>query len=294
VRAFLRRAGAAGGPPGERWRVADFDYWRFHWLRNVVERGLDDLFCWETGDGELVSVLLRGDPGVCHLHVAPEARSAALEEEMIDTAEAALAIAKDDGRMLWVWADEDDALRSGLLARRGYETYMSDHAKQHNRRHPLGDPLPEIRVPEGYAVRAMRPGDRPARSLASWRAFHPGEPDAGSDASGAWYRNVQSAPTYRSDLDCVVTARNAEIVSFATCYFDEGSREGVFVLVGTAAAHQREGLATAAAAAVLRGLKRLGARAAYVASVEPAAHAFYASVGFVECRRAQAWRKRLA
>lgn len=34
-------------------------------------------------------------------------------------------------------------------------------------------------VPDGYTIRAMGPPDEhPARSWASWRAFHAGEPDA--------------------------------------------------------------------------------------------------------------------
>ena len=35
-------------------------------------------------------------------------------------------------------ADEDDALRGKVLSRRGFEAYMSDHAKEHNRRRPTG------------------------------------------------------------------------------------------------------------------------------------------------------------
>jgi len=296
IRSFLRAIVPLDGRPGGNWQAADFDYWRWHWMRNVVEREVDDLFLWEAFDDRIVAVLHHGDLGVCHLHVDPADRTEALEEEMIETAEADLAVAANDGgRILYVWTDEDDALRNGILERRGYENYMSDDVKQHNRRRLLTSPIPATPLAAGYAIRSMGEADElPARSLASWRAFHPGEPDGGCEASGAWYRNVQRAPLYRHDLDVVVIAPDGTVASFATCYFDDVSRTGVFVLVGTAGEHQRRGLAKAAMSEALRRLRWLGAEAAYVSSIEPPAHALYASVGFTEVRLAQAWRKWLA
>lgn len=215
---------------------------------------------------------------------------------MIDTAEAELSVATKDGeRVLYVWADEDDGLRNDVLAGRGFETYRNGHAKEHNRRRSLVDPIPEAPLALGYAIRSMGDADElPARSLASWRAFHPEEPDDGCEASGAWYRNVQRAPLYRRDLDVVAIAPDGAIASFATCYFDDATRAGVFVLVGTATEHQRRGLAKAAMTEALRRLRWIGAEAAYVSSTDPPAHALYASVGFTECRLAQAWHKRFA
>jgi len=291
IREFLRVIAQDEDRPGGAWQVADFDYWRWHWMKNVVERELDDLFLWETEEGDIMAVLHHGEPGVCHFHVDPERRAEALEEAMLETAEGELAVEAAGGRSLYVWADEKDDLRNAILERRGYETYMSAHSKQHNRQRFLDDPIPEVPLPDGYSIRSMNDGDLPARSLASWRAFHPGEPDDGCEASGAWYRNVQRAPTYRPELDVITISPDGDIASFATCYFDEGARSGVFVLVGTATAHQRRGLASAAVTEALRRLRSLGAESALVSSVEPPAHAFYESVGLTNVRLAQAWRR---
>ena len=92
IREFLRVIAQDEDRPGGAWQVADFDYWRWHWMKNVVERELDDLFLWETEEGDIMAVLHHGEPGVCHFHVDPERRAEALEEAMLETAEGELAV----------------------------------------------------------------------------------------------------------------------------------------------------------------------------------------------------------
>jgi hypothetical protein len=84
----------------------------------------------------------------------------------------------------------------------------------------------------------------PARSWASWRAFHPDEPDERYQG-WEWYHNIQRIPLYRRDLDVVAVAPNGEIASFCTVWFDDVTRTGVFEPVGTAPEHQRRGLGKA-------------------------------------------------
>jgi mycothiol synthase len=293
IRRFLRVLHELDAGPGGNWDVCTFDYWRWHWLENVVEREPTETRIWERADGEIVAVLNQGDPGVCHIHVHPTADSPALEEEMIDEAEARMFAKTPDGRsVLYVWADEDDSLRSEILARRGFDLYEGAHSTEHHGHRVLSDPVDDVPLPDGFVVRSMGgDGDLPARSLASWRAFHPGEPDEGCDKMGDWYRNLQRSPTYRRDLDVIAVAPAGEIASFAVCYYDESSRFGVFVLVGTAAAYQRKGLARAVMAEGLRRLRRLGARDAYVSWYEPPAGTLYESVGLKEEVRSRAWRR---
>jgi mycothiol synthase len=295
ARAFLRSLPRPGALPGGNWHVALFDYWRWHWLENVVERAPHELCIWEDETGEIVALLNQGDPGVCHLHAHPDCLSESLVQEMVATAEREYSTLSRSGeRVVCIWSMEDDLFLGGILERRGYETFESPHSVEHHGRRSLSVAVPEASVPAGFVIRSMGDADEhPRRSLASWRAFHPDEPDSGCDATGAWYRNVQRAPLYRRDLDVVAIAPNGDIASFAVAYFDDVAREGVFVLDGTAAAYQRLGLAKAVITEALRRLRWLGARDAYVNWYEPPAGALYESVGLHEERRGRCWMKRI-
>ena len=280
--------------PGAHWHVAEFDYWRWHWLENVVERSPGELCLWEADGGEIVAVLNQGDPGVCHLHVHPQHRTPALEQEMVATAEQEYSAPTDDGRrIVWVWAMENDAPLRAVLAQRGFRQWPGgEHSVEHHGRRLLIDPVHAAPVPEGFVVRSMGGEEElPRRSLASWRAFHPDESEDGCDKTGAWYRNVQRAPLYRRDLDVVAVAPNGDIASFATCYFDDVTRAGVFVLDGTAEPYQRRGLATAVMTEALRRLQHVGATAAYVSWYDEAAGALYEAVGFLDQQRGHVWAK---
>jgi len=292
AREFFRGLRIANPRPNETWHIADFDWWRWHWLENVVERPLA-FHGWESSTGEIAAVLVQGDPGVCHPMVDPKVTSAELRQEMLEIAESNYVYAAQDGRRItFVWADEKDAILSGVLEERGYGLSTGDHSVQRNAWRALPESPASALLPAGYIIRSMGDVDElPARSLASWRSFHPEEPDEGADLTGEWYRNVQRAPLYRRDLDVVAVAENGDIASFALCYFDDVSRTGVFVLVGTAPLHQRKGLGRAVMTEALRRLHHLGAIGAYAHWYEPVPGALYESVGFTDQEIGRAWRK---
>jgi mycothiol synthase len=131
-----------------------------------------------------------------------------------------------------------------------------------------------------------------ARSWASWKAFHPNEPDVAYEGWG-WYPNIQRAPLYRRELDIVAVASNGEVASFCTVWFDDVTRTGAFEPVGTAPAHQRQGLGKAVIGEGLRRLVCLGATLATVGSYNAPAHALYASMGFTSYDLAEPWVKEL-
>jgi len=293
VRAFLRTVQSMNPRPSGMWHVGVFDYWRWHWLENVVERSPHELRYWEDADGNMVSVLIQGDPGVCHPLIDPSLQTLELAHEMMSVAEEHLTTKDRDGhQVLFIWADERDDLLNSVLRERGFEKHQSAHSTEYHGWQALDrapDPTP---LPAEFAVRSMGDVDElPARSLASWRAFHPGEPDSGADLTGAWYTNVQRCPLYRRDLDVVAVAKNGDIASFSTCFFDDVSRTGVFVLDGTASAHQCKGLGKAVMTEMLRRLFHLGALGAYVSWYEAPARALYESVGFTDQEISKAWKK---
>jgi len=294
ARAFFRALRVTDPRPSEKWDVCDFDYWRWHWLENVVERPPHELRYWETPNRRIAAVLVQGDPGVCHPMADPKAATEDLLHEMLGVAESAFLTPLGDGRQgLFAWADDEDDLLNSVLESRGYGRHSRNHAMEYHGWQSLRDAPMTSEAPEGYILRSMGDVDEhPSRGLASWRAFHPDEPDEKADPEGSWYRNVQRAPTYRRDLDVVaVCEMSGEIVSFSTCYFDDVLRTGTIVLVGTASAHQRKGLGKAVVTETLRRLHWLGGIAAYVSWYEPVPGTLYESCGFTDQEIGRAWAK---
>jgi mycothiol synthase len=290
IRQFLREVFLLNGRRERSWQVYRFDYWRWHGIENLGHGCLEeDVFLWETDAGQIAAVLNREGPGEVYLQVHPSRRTPDLEEEMIDVAEEHLPVSRSDGRRrLRVWAAEHGSLRQEILLRRGYT--KSDWP-EYQRHRPLSVPIPEVPVPEGYTVRALGDVEElPARSWASWTAFHPDDPDEAYEGWD-WYPNIQRAPLYRQDLDIVAATPDGEIAAFCTVWFDDTTRTGAFEPVGTASAHQRRGLGKAVMCEGLRRLKRMGATLAFVGSYAAPAHALYASVGFTEYDLAEPWAK---
>ena len=193
-------------------------------------------------------------------------------------------------RRLCVWANEHDALRQEILLRRGY---ARAGWPEHRRQRSLEVPIPQAPVPSGYAVRPLGGTEElPARSWASWRAFHPDESDEGYEG-WEWYLNVQRVPLYRRDLDIVAATPDGEIASFCTAWYDDVTRTVCFDPVGTAPAHQRRGLGKAVMCEAMRRARRLGATTAYVGGLTVAANALYASVMSAEHELVEPWQKEL-
>ncbi|ACR80496.1 MULTISPECIES: GNAT family N-acetyltransferase [Kosmotoga] len=278
IRNFLRQTLILNELRQLNWHVARLDYWRWHVIENgdaydPVEKVT---YIWETPDGKIAAVLNPEGRGDAFLHVHPAFRTKKMEEEMIAVAEKHLANSCSIGRkVLYVWAHENDDLRKGILEGRGYtKTEIRDC--QHRR--SLAIPIPDASVAKGYVIRAL--GDEqeiPARSWASWRAFHPNEPDEKYDG-WEWYHNIQKQPLYRRDLDIVAVAPEGEIAAFCTIWYDDFTRTGYIEPVGTVPEHQRRGLGKTVMLEGLRRLKRMGAVVAFVSGFSTAANALYFSV----------------
>jgi GNAT superfamily N-acetyltransferase len=291
IRAFLRQVMLLNGLREQSWHVARLDYWRWHVAANCQDRAsIDDLvFLWEAADGQIAAVLNPEGTSDAYLQVHPELRTRELEEEMLGVAEEHLAADRDDGRMLEVWADVQDALRVDILKRRGY-TKGKWIGRQWRR--DLDAPIPDAPTPQGYTVRALGDVDElPARSWASWRGFHPDEPD--EDYQGwEWYLNIQRCPLYRRELDMVAVAPDGEIASICTLWYDDVTRSAYIEPVATVPEHLRRGLARATITEGLRRVQRLGATRAFVGGYEPGPNALYSSVLSAEHDAWEQWIKK--
>jgi ribosomal protein S18 acetylase RimI-like enzyme len=106
-----------------------------------------------------------------------------------------------------------------------------------------------------------------------------------------WYRNIQTAPLYRRDLDLVAVAPDGAVAALCTIWFDDVTRSAYFEPVATVPEHRRRGLARALLTEGVRRLERMGARTAHVGGYSQAANGLYQSVMGSEHELYERWVK---
>lgn len=280
MREFLRQVFLLNGRLERSWHVARLDYARWHTCLNCANVRLEEVaFLWESSDQLIAFAMPDGGRGEAHFCVHPALRTRELEEEMLDIAEQHLAAEKPDGsRALLVWAPEQDPIRQDLLSKRGYrkETWP-----EHQWRRDLDTPIPQVPVPAGYTIRPLGDGlELLERCYASGLGFHEGDTRIAVENRDdpTWYRNIQTAPLYRRDLDLVAVAPDGAIAAFCTIWFDDVTRSAYFEPVATVPAYQKRGLGKALLIEGLHRLQRMGATRAFVGGYSEAANALYRSV----------------
>jgi mycothiol synthase len=272
------------------WPLYRWDYWRWHVNANITHFKLQEaVSLWETDDNEIAALLNPDGYGEAFLQIHPRHRTAELVDEMLALAEQKFPVHNADSRsQLCIWAHEEDGILQDTLAHRGY---TKTNTVEYQRWQLLDRTITDVLLAEGYTLRTLGDdSELPIRSWASWRAFHPDEPDE-KYRGWEWYRNVQRAPLYRRDLDLVAAAPNGEIAAFTTIWYDEVTKTGAFEPVGTQPQYQRKGLVKALMTEGLRRMQNLGATMAYVSSYSTAAHAAYESVGFKQYDLCKMWKK---
>ncbi len=270
-----------------------WDYWRYHGIMNLGDGSLEQaVFIWETAAGQIAAVLNREEAGHAFLQVHPGFKTQALEEEMISCAEDNLRVDRyRGGPRLWVWSDSGDSLRQAILEKRGYQPF--DSWSEYQWLGDLEQPIPDSPVGNGNAIRPLDISvDLPSRCWASWRAFHPREPDEKYDPDCSWYLNIQKAPLYQPELDLVAVTPAGEVAAFTTAWYEEATRCGYFEPVGTVPEHQRRGLARSLMRKGMRRLKNLGATQVIVSGYNTAANALYRSVMGDSFETSVPWEKR--
>ena len=296
MRTFLREVFMLNNRLERSWPVARLDYARWHSLLNVAKVQMQEVvFLWEA-DGELVGfVMPDGGKGEAHLCVHPMLRTRELEEEMLSVAEERLAKEAGDGKQrLRAWSPEQDELLKQLLVERGYSRTEGTESVWRRR---LDEPIEDAPLAEGYTIRSLGDGiEILERCYASGLGFHQGDiriaVENRNDTS--WYRNIQTAPLYRRDLDLIVAAPDGSIAAFCTIWFDDVTRSGYFEPVATVPAHQKRGLGKALMTEGLRRLQRMGCTLATVAGGTPWANALYRSVMGPEHELYEPWVKEWA
>ena len=190
----------------------------------------------------------------------------------------------------WAEADavtalEHDTASIEALRARGY---VADESRWFDHMTRSLDDLPEPRVHDGYALRAVRGEDELLARTESHRAAW--EPSRVVPAS---YRAVMRAWPYRAELDWVAVAPDGTLAANCLCWLDEANRIVELEPVGTHPSHRRRGLAAAVCLAALKAAREAGADTGLVYPVNgfPAA-TLYESIGFRAISRHLTFRKR--
>jgi mycothiol synthase len=293
MRDFLRQTFLLNKRLERSWHVARLDYARWHSCLNCAQVRLEDvIYLWEDA-GNLVAILMPdGGPGEAHLLVHPILRTRELEEEMLNIAEERLAAINPDGlHKLYVWAPEQDRLRQDILGGQGY---IKGDWPEYQWRRQLGVPIPDAGLAPGYSIRSLEDGlELLERCYASGLAFHDGDIKLAINnrKDPGWYRNIQTAPLYRRDLDLVAIAPEGAIAAFCTIWFDDTTRSAYFEPVATVPEYQRRGISKALLTEGLRRLNRMGATTAFVSGYSAAANSLYQSVMGSEHELYERWVK---
>jgi mycothiol synthase len=292
IRDFLRQVFLLNDRRELGWQVARFDYWRSHSVLNLNDGSLEDVSIWEASNGQIAAVLNPEGLGEAHFSIHPNFYTPELAAEMVVTAEESLVVTQTEGgEKLTAWVNEHQTYLKEALVQRGFtQSGYTEYMRYRSLDAPILAALPSA----GYSLRSLGDGlELLERCYASGLAFHEDDLRIARDNrdNPQWYRNLQTAPLYRRDLDIVAIAPDGSVASFCTLWFDDVTRSAYFEPVATVPAHQRRGLGKAVMCEGLRRLKRMGATKAFVGSYSPEAHALYASVGFTEYDLLEAWEK---
>lgn len=150
--------------------------------------------------------------------------------------------------------------------------------------------LPDVAVPAGYNVRAVRAGEHELRSKVHRDAWSPT-----SKVTARAYERLMATPPYRPATDHVVVAPDGEWVASCCVWLDETTGVALVEPVGCVDAHARRGLATAASVSALTAARDLGATTGLVCprgdDDYPAPARLYRRIGFVPGARTRTYRR---
>ena len=206
---------------------------------------------------------------------------------MLDYAEKRLfGISEVGQRYVRTFVNNSDPKFEALVQSRGYQ-----RAPDYDRplsRFIIPDPVPEIALPDGFRLKSLQEeNDLYKIDRVLWRGFdHEGE---SSQENVEGRGKVQSAPSFRKDLNIVIEAPDGHFVTYSGTWFEGTNRYAYVEPVATDPAYRRRGLGKAA---VLEGIRRcgeLGATVAYVGSDL----AFYMAIGFEKMYTSQCWTRYL-
>jgi predicted N-acetyltransferase YhbS len=249
------------------------------------EKTLDNIGIWEDF-GEIVGVAhFESFPGEAFFEIHPKYTH--LKQKMLDYAENNLGGKDPEGRMcVLAFINDFDKDFEALVKSRGYEIFLP--LARPMTQLPIPQPFPPVSLPDGFLLKSLaEENDLAKLDRCIWRGFNHGDEPPAIDYTGR--KKMQSAPHFRKDLNIIVVAPDGNYVAYGGIWFEKTNKFAYIEPVCTDPDYRRRGLGTAA---VLEGIRRcgeLGAKVAYVGSVQP----FYQSMGFKKLFTCNCWRKYL-
>ncbi len=286
IRDFLRQVWRRTSDKTLNWNVARLDYNRWHVFKNCYELDLLDYIYICEHENKIIAVFISDCKNGYHLQVDPEYYCDEVFEILFVEFKKAI-----DNAEVWmklhIPAPEGDVVFEEALSNAGFKPTQWEEVR---REFVLEGNITPAKLFPGSKIRSLGSEEElPARSWASWRAFHPNEPDENYEG-WEWYKNLQLCPLYHRDLDLVSIAEDDSIVGFITAWFDDFNRTAYIDPVGVTPEHWRKGIGRALVSECLLRVQNLGAKRAYIESYDVPAHALYESVGLKAVKTLRTWK----
>jgi mycothiol synthase len=289
IRDLLLRTHATT-PVAWNWDIRRWDGSRFHNVEPELPAVMAErIGLWEEDGCLVAAVHWEGGPGEAYLELDPAHRH--LERQLVEWAEASLAVVDGDRRALEITVMDHDQPRRELLRARGYDEL--DRGVWIRRLALDGTAPPPPAMAAGYRMRTTTPGslDADAAHMAALlnaafgRTIH----------RAAEYRTFATrSPSFRHDLNLVAEAPDGSFAAHVGLTLDQANAHGIIEPVCTHPDHRRRGLAAALLLEGLHRLRDLGARTASVDTGDMGpANAFYRSMPFTGEVRGHTWRRDL-
>jgi predicted N-acetyltransferase YhbS len=247
------------------------------------EKLLDTFGVWED-NGRIAGVVHpECYPGESFFELHPD--YAYLKAEMLDYALENLGGKAPDGRQcLLAFIPDFDSEFTALAQARSFS--ISPELERRMTLWPIPQPFPPIKLPDGFRLQSLSDENDLAKlDRCIYRGFNHGSEPPQIDFAGK--KKLQSAPSYRKDLNIIIIAPDGNYIAYAGTWFEARNKFCYIEPVCTDPSYRRQGLGRAA---VLEGIRRcgeLGATVAYVGSVQP----FYLSMGFKKLHTCNCWKK---
>jgi len=289
VRDFLRHVWRCSSDKTLNWTAARLDYNRWHMFKNCFETDLLDHMYILEEDGKIIAVFIADIIHGYHLQVHPHHYTEEVFDVLFAEFETVIENSKDV-KEIHVAAPVDNSIFENALSKARFE---STNWIEVRREADLSNEIKAPVLPHGYKIRALGTEEElPARSWASWRAFHPDDPDENYEGWD-WYKNIQLCPLYRRDLDLVCIDANGTIAGFVTMWYDDFNQIGFIDPVGITPENWRKGIGKALVLESLNRIRKFGATRAYVDSYEEAAHKLYESSGLKAVKSLRTWKRKI-
>jgi mycothiol synthase len=238
---------------------------------------------------KIVSITFLKPSGDCWIQIHPDYRF--LEKEIvlwIEKQRKGMKRNKTQELELGFRVDETDEKRITLFTELGYKNFGLEG---YNRKRPMGVPIPEYKLPDGFTIRHVDVEEDFLQYRKVLAAVFP----RCSRMTRRLAKIYSSASFYQKDLDLVAVDPHGDFAAFCTVRMDPISRMAELEPVGTHPDYRKLGLAKSVICEGLHRLQKYQPSSICIlgAAISEAANRLYDSVGFTEKTEVHLWHKKI-